>query len=52
MVIVTVVYFGNSVLRSSNWDKISHYLTKEINIWNRVQLCLKKDVNQILLFDT
>ena len=34
--------FGNSVLDNSNWDKISHSLTKKkkINISNRVQLFL------------
>ena len=37
-----MVHFGNSVLYSSDWDKVSHYLTKTINIWSRVQLCLNK----------
>ena len=27
------VYFGNSVLDNSNWDKISHNLTKKLNPW-------------------
>ena len=29
------VHFGNSVLDNSNWDKISHSLTKKSHIWGR-----------------
>ena len=34
------VHFGNYVLDNPNWNKISHSLTKKINISNRVQLSL------------
>ena len=46
------VHFGNSVFDNSNWDEISHSLTKENNIWNRVQISLrwkKIIVNKTLL---
>ena len=29
------VHFGNSVLDNSNWDKISHSLTKKLHMWGR-----------------
>ena len=34
------VHFGNYVLDNPNWNKISHSLTKKINISNRVRLSL------------
>ena len=41
--------FGNSVLDNSNWDKISHGLTKKkINISNRVQLFLGWKKNPLI----
>ena len=29
------VHFGNSVVDNSNWDKISHSLTKKLHMWGR-----------------
>ena len=28
------IHFGNSALDNTNWDELSHSLTKKINIWN------------------
>ena len=45
------VHFGNFVLDNSNWDKASHSLAKEINIWKSATHfeIKKRIVNQILL---